>query len=111
VSPSPHLDPREDTKTVSSDALNESKEELDQVKSLTQKVPKKKESLKQIASTFAEETSMVKMLREAVSIEQASQKGPRNPKIENMRLADLWFMISTEKRLLKQRYVHYKFSR
>jgi NAD-dependent histone deacetylase SIR2 len=110
VSPSPYSDPREDTKTVSSDALDESEEELDQVKALTQKVPKKKKSPKQIASTFAEEASMVKMLREAVSIERASQKGPRNPKIENMQLADLWFMISIKKRLLKQRHVHYKFS-
>jgi hypothetical protein len=59
------------------------------VKPLTQKVLKKKKSLKQIAFTFAEEASMVKMLREAVSIEQALQKGPRNPKIENMRLANL----------------------
>jgi hypothetical protein len=53
---------------------------------------------------------MVKMLREAVLIEQALQKGPRNPKIENMWLVDLWFMISTKKQLLKQRYVHYEFS-
>jgi hypothetical protein len=32
---SPYSDLREDTKTVSSDTLNESEEELDQVKSLT----------------------------------------------------------------------------
>jgi hypothetical protein len=29
------------------------------------------------------------MLKEAVLIEQALQKGPKNPKIENMQLANL----------------------
>jgi hypothetical protein len=68
----------------------------------------RKKSPKQIASTFAEEALMVKMLREAVLVERTSQKGK---KIENMRLAELWFIIRTEKRALKQRYVHYEFSR
>lgn len=54
---------------------------------------------------------MVKMLREAVLIEQASQKGTKNLKIQNIGLVDLWFMISTEKQALKQCYIHYKFSR
>ena len=54
---------------------------------------------------------MIKMLREAVAIEQASQKGVKNPKIENIRLPGLQFMISTEKQALKQRYIHYEFSR
>ena len=54
---------------------------------------------------------MIKMLREAVAIERASQKGVRNPKMENIRLPGLWFMISTEKQALKQRHVHYEFSR
>jgi hypothetical protein len=67
-----------------------------------------KKSPKQIASTFAEEVSIVKMLREAISVERTLQKGQ---KIENMRLADLWFMARTEKRALKQCYVHYEFSR
>jgi hypothetical protein len=107
VSPSPS-DPREDTESASSDALYESKEELVQAKASTQKVPRKKKSPKQIASTFAEEASMVKMLREAVLVERTSQKGQ---KIENMQLVDLWSMIRTEKRALKQRYVHYEFSR
>jgi hypothetical protein len=44
---------------------------------------------------------MVKILREAVAIEQASQSGARKPKIENIQLPDLWFMISTEKQALK----------
>jgi hypothetical protein len=35
VLPSPYSDLREDTKTVSSNVLDESKEELDQVKPLT----------------------------------------------------------------------------
>ena len=106
VSPSPS-DPGEDTESASSDALDES-EELVQVKTSTQKFPRKKKSPEQIASTFAEEASMVKMLREAVSVERTSQKGQ---KIENMRLSDLWHMIRTEKRALKQRHVHYEFSR
>jgi NAD+-dependent protein deacetylase SIR2 len=106
VSPSPS-DPGEDTESASSYALDESEEELIQVKTSTQKVPRKK-SPEQIASTFAEEASMIKMLREAVSIERVSQKGPRNP---NIGLADLWLMISTEKRALKQRHIHYEFSR
>ena len=75
-----------------------------------QKVSKTKKSPKQIASTFVEEALMVKILREAVSIEQALQKGSRNPKIENIQLADLWFMISIEKQALKQCYLHYEFS-
>jgi NAD+-dependent protein deacetylase SIR2 len=107
VSPSPS-DPGEDTESTSSDALYESEEELALVKPSTQKIPRKKKSPEQIASTFAEEVSMIKMLREAVSVERTSQKGQ---KIENMRLADLWFMIRTEKRALKQRHVHYEFSR
>jgi hypothetical protein len=82
--------------------------QIGQMKSSTQKVLREKMSPEQIASTIVE-ASMVKMLREAVSIELASQIGLRNPKIENMRLADLWFMISTEKHALKQRYIHYEF--
>jgi hypothetical protein len=64
-----------------------------------------------LASTFAEEALMVKMLREAVLIEQASQKAPGNTNIDNMQLADLWLMIRTEKQALKQRHLHYEFSR
>jgi len=59
------------------------------VKRLTKKVVRKKKSLKQIISDFREETLMIKMLREAVAIEQASQKGVKNPKIENIRLPGL----------------------
>jgi hypothetical protein len=51
---------------------------------------------------------MIKMLREAVSIERVLQKGLRNL---NIGLADLWLIISTEKRALKQRHIHYEFSR
>jgi hypothetical protein len=77
---------------------------------LAWKVPKKKKSPKQIAFTFADKALIVKMLKEAVLIERALQKGLRNPKIENMWLANLWFIISTEKQALKQRYIYYKFS-
>ena len=31
--------------------------------------------------------------------------------MENIGLADLWFMINTEKQALKQRHIHYEFSR
>ena len=72
VSPSPVSDPREDMEIESSDALNDSKEELVQVKPSTQKVSRTKKSPEQIASTFAEEASIVKMLREAISIERVS---------------------------------------
>jgi hypothetical protein len=54
---------------------------------------------------------MVKMLREAVLIEQASQKAPRNLNIDNIQLADLWLIICTEKQALKQRHLYYEFSR
>jgi hypothetical protein len=74
---------------------------------LTQKVLRTKKGPKQIASTFAKKVSIVKILREAVLVERALQKGQ---KLENIRLVDLWFIIRTEKQALKQRYVHYKFS-
>jgi hypothetical protein len=78
---------------------------------LAQKVHTKKKNLKRIASTFAKEVLIIKMLKEAVFIEQALQNQTRNPNIENIGLADLWFMINTKKQALKQRYIHYKFSR
>lgn len=76
------LDLREDTESVSSDALYEFEEE---VKTSTQKGSRKK-SPKQIASTFIEEALIVKMLREAVLVERTLQKGK---KIENMQLVEL----------------------
>jgi NAD-dependent histone deacetylase SIR2 len=109
VSPSPVARSRKDPETDSSD---ESEEEIVQLKPSTGKVlQKKKKTPEQIASNFGEEALMVKMLREAVAIERASQSGARKPKIENIQLPDLWFMISTEKQALKQRHVHYEFSR
>jgi hypothetical protein len=90
--------------------LNESKEEFVQVQPLTQKVYIKKTNPEHIASTFAEEALMIKMLKEAILIEQALQNQTRNLNIENIELAALWFIISTEKQALKQRYIHYKFS-
>lgn len=104
--PSP-LDLREDTESAYSDTLDESEEELVQVKTSTQKVLRKKKSPMQITSTFVEEALIVKMLREAILIERASQKGAI---IENAGLADLWSIISTKKQALKQRYIYYKFS-
>jgi len=89
VSPFPVSNHGEDTEMDSSDVLDKSEEELVQVKPLTQKVSKTKKSPKQIVSTFAEEALIVKMLRKAISIEQALQKKTRNPKIENIQLANL----------------------
>jgi hypothetical protein len=70
-SPSPIQDLIEDTKIVSSDALNESEEEFVQVQPLMQKVHIKKTNPERIASTFAKEALMIKMLKEAVLIKQA----------------------------------------
>lgn len=109
--PLPDLDPGEDTKTDSLDALDESEEELVQVKALKKKASRVKKSPEQIASTFAEEASMAKIINKAVSAERALHKAHRNSGIDNLQLADLWSMISTEKRGLKQRYMHYEFSR
>jgi hypothetical protein len=111
VSPSPVVRSRKDPETDSSDALDESEEEIIQLKPPTGKVLQKKKTPEQIASNFGEEVLMVKMLREAVAIERASQSGARNPKIENIQLPDLWFMISMEKRALKQCHIYYEFSR
>ena len=54
---------------------------------------------------------MLSMLREAVAIERATQKQKQDLATENLELAKLWLMIRTEKRVMKQRYIHYEFSR
>jgi hypothetical protein len=54
---------------------------------------------------------MLSTLREAVAIERATQKQQQNLATENLELANLWLMIRTEKRAMKQRYIHYEFSR
>ncbi|KAH7363946.1 DHS-like NAD/FAD-binding domain-containing protein [Rhexocercosporidium sp. MPI-PUGE-AT-0058] len=70
------------------------------------------------ASAFAEEATMLDTLREAVAIERVTQKQYQNPTAENQKstvenqdLAQLWLMVRTEKRALKQRYIHYEFCR
>jgi NAD-dependent SIR2 family protein deacetylase len=68
-------------------------------------------SLEHIASAFAREATMLSTLREAVAIERATQKQQQNLATENLELAKLWLMIRTEKRAMKQRYIHYEFSR
>ncbi|TVY18846.1 NAD-dependent protein deacetylase [Lachnellula arida] len=70
-----------------------------------------KTSPEHIASEFARESTMLSTLREAVAIERATQKQHSNLATENLELAKLWVMIRTEKRALKQRYIHYEFSR
>jgi hypothetical protein len=97
----------------SSDSPGESEEEIAQMNPPKGKVSqqKKKENPEQVAARFGEEALIINVLREAVAIERASQKGAGNSKMENIQLSDLWFMISTEKRALKQRHVHYEFSR
>lgn len=54
---------------------------------------------------------MLKTLKDAVRIERYVQKEGGYPRIMDMKLARLWVMVSTEKRDLKQRYLHYEFSR
>lgn len=54
---------------------------------------------------------MLSTLREAVAIERATQKQQQNLAIENLELAKLWLIIRIEKRTIKQRYIHYEFSR
>lgn len=70
-----------------------------------------KGSPEHIASAFARESTMLSTLREAVAIERATHKQHSNLTTENLELAKLWLMIRTEKRALKQRYIHYEFSR
>jgi hypothetical protein len=70
-----------------------------------------KKSLKYIAFAFAREATMLSTLREAVAIERATQKQQQNLAIENLELAKLWLIIRIEKRTIKQRYIHYEFSR
>jgi hypothetical protein len=70
-----------------------------------------KKSPEHIASAFAREATMLSTLREAVTIKRATQKQQQNLAIKNLELAKLWLMIRTEKRTMKQRYIHYEFSR
>ncbi|OBT40540.1 hypothetical protein VE00_09010 [Pseudogymnoascus sp. WSF 3629] len=65
----------------------------------------------QLAQDFGDEESMLKTLMEAVRLERYTQKEGGYPRIGNMKLADLWIVASTEKRNLKQRYLHHEFSR
>ncbi|PVH70206.1 hypothetical protein DL98DRAFT_541030 [Cadophora sp. DSE1049] len=72
---------------------------------------KKRMSPEDIAFAFADEATMLNTLREAVAIERAMQKQQHNSTAESQDLATLWLMVRTEKRVLKQRYIHYEFSR
>ena len=65
----------------------------------------------QIASKFAREATMLCTLKEAIAIERASKRQNQNLTTDHLELAQLWLMITTEKRALKQRYIHYEFSR
>jgi hypothetical protein len=67
----------------SSDELDESEGEGTQVKRPPEKASQKK-SPEQVVATFGEEASMIKLLREAVAIARASQKGFKNSKMESM---------------------------
>ena len=80
------------------------------MKALKKKASRVKKSPKQITSTFTEEASMAKIMNKAVLAERALHKAHRNLGIDNLQLTNLWSMISTEKRGLKQRYIHYEFS-
>lgn len=73
-------------------------------------LPPGKRSPEQLAEAFGDEKYMLKTLKEAVRIQRYMQEEGRYLKIGSMKLADLWVMVSTEKRDLKQRYLHYEFS-
>jgi NAD-dependent histone deacetylase SIR2 len=96
---------KEGSETDFSDALAESEEEFVQVIPTLQKVPRTKKSPEQIASNFAQLESMYEMMADVTQGQRTQSK------IENLQRADLWVMISKEKRGLRQRYIHYEFSR
>jgi hypothetical protein len=64
--------------------LNKSKKEFVQIKSLTQKVPKKAKSLKQIVFNFIKDILIVKILKKTILIKQALCKAHRNSEIKNL---------------------------
>jgi NAD+-dependent protein deacetylase SIR2 len=103
VSPTPMSDPEDTEGGYSEDSEDDVQR--------SRKKPTKKKSPEQIAFAFAEEASIVKMLRDAVLIERVLQKEPKSLEVESTKLADLWLMVGTEKHALKQRYIHYEFSR
>ena len=104
VFPSPPILIESDT----SDDLNESEHEVDlQVLPLSTS----RESPAQLADLFGEEACIVKTLREAVITQRALQKCQGNLEIKSIKLHHLWTMISAEKRALRQRHIHYEFSR
>lgn len=107
VSPSPSSSHSTESSNVFSDELDISEQEAVGLELL----PRGKKSPQQLAQAFGSEESMFKTLREAVRIERDLQKEGVRPKIGNMKLADLWFLVSTGKRALKHRYLHYEFSR
>ncbi|KAL5354917.1 hypothetical protein ACLOAV_001008 [Pseudogymnoascus australis] len=96
-----------------SDDLNESEHEADPRILLpsTSRGLNRKESLAQLADLFGEEGGIVKTLREAVVAQRALQKCQGNIAMKSIKLHHLWTMISAEKRALRQRHIHYEFSR
>lgn len=108
VSPSPPILIESDT----SDYLSESEHELDQTSPLlTSRGFNRTESPAQLADSFGEEACIVKTLRGAVITQRALQKCQGGSEIKSIKLNDLWTMVSTEKRALRQRHIHYEFSR
>jgi NAD-dependent histone deacetylase SIR2 len=89
----------------------QSPNELEEPKELLQaesskKTSREKKSPTELASAFAEEKSIVDNLRDAVVTERNSRH-----RVESIPFSALWHIIETEKRSLKQRYLHYEFSR
>ncbi|KFY50509.1 hypothetical protein V495_00225 [Pseudogymnoascus sp. VKM F-4514 (FW-929)] len=108
VSPSPPILIESDT----SDDFSKSEHELDQTSPLsTSGGFNQKETPAEMANSFGEETYIVKTLRAAVITQRALQKCQDGSEIKSIKLNHLWTMISTEKRALRQRHIHYEFSR
>ncbi|KFZ18876.1 hypothetical protein V501_00965, partial [Pseudogymnoascus sp. VKM F-4519 (FW-2642)] len=108
VSPSAPIFIESDT----SDDPSESEHEVDRALPLSvSRGLNRKESPAQLADLFGEEACIVKTLREAVITQRALQKCQGGLEIKSIKLNHLWTMVSTEKRALRQRHIHYEFSR
>ncbi|KFY21433.1 hypothetical protein V493_07417 [Pseudogymnoascus sp. VKM F-4281 (FW-2241)] len=108
VSQSPPILIESDT----SDDLNESEHEVD--RALPPSISRglnRKDSPARLADLFGEEPCIVKTLREAVITQRALQNRQDNLEIKSIKLHHLWAMVSAEKRALRQRHIHYEFSR
>jgi len=78
-------------------------------RSVTPRYERDRKSPANIVSAFAEEATILLALKEAVALERMVPRGNQN--LADLSFADLWLIIRTEKRALRQRYFHYEFAR